>query len=46
MDDGWWLEYRLNVLRRREATEDTPQLSGGLRARVFRSIKLRKEQVD
>ena len=43
----WWLVAGLNVLRRREATEDTPQPAGGLRgAAVFRSIKLRKEQID
>ena len=29
--DGWWLASRLNVSRRREATQDIPQLSGGVR---------------
>ena len=46
--DGWWLASRLNVSRRREATQDIPQLSGGVGCgvRVFRSINWRKEQVD
>ena len=44
--DRWWLLYRHNVSRRGKRPRTHRNLVAGLRARVFRSIKLRKEQID